>query len=440
MRNLYLHQRFFLILLAGVFALLLAYIYPVLYSWVIWLLCMAGIVIVADIVLLYGFGHRLDARRDTASKWSNGEDNPVKVHLCNDYPFAVRVRVADEIPVEFQRRDLGMTYRLKARQETEYIYHLRPVKRGGYEFGQVRVFVTSRLSLVERRYSFAAGHKVVVYPSFMAMKKYELLAFAGRQSGNGSKRMRVAGITMSFDQIKPYVQGDDPRTVNWKATAKCNRLMVNSYTEERSQQVYCLVDKGRTMQAPFNGMTILDYAINATLVLSNIILKKGDRAGLFTFSNKPGTLVKADNRGVQLNHICEALYKQRTHHLESDFDQLCLVAARRINTRSLLFLFTNFDTLNGMRRRLLALKRLADNHLLLLVMFEDTEINRLAGEPAGSIRDVYFKTIAGGFALEKKQIVRELQNAGIYVLLTQPEHLTVNAINSYLEFKERGLI
>lgn len=184
------------------------------------------------------------------------------------------MRVVDEAPVEFQERNNSLNFCLSSHEHKEGTYFLRPVKRGAYRFGQVRVFVTSRLSLVERRYSFGKEKEVAVYPSFVSMRKYELLAFTGRQSGNGIKRIRVAGISTAFDQIKPYVQGDDPRTVNWKATAKCNRLMVNSYTEERSQPVYCVIDKGRTMQAPFRGMTTLDYAINATLALANIILKK----------------------------------------------------------------------------------------------------------------------------------------------------------------------
>lgn len=147
---------------------------------------------------------------------------------------------------------------------------------------------------------------------------------------------------MTFEQIKPYVTGDDPRTVNWKATAKYNHLMVNTYTEERSQQIYCLVDKGRTMQSPFNGMTMLDHAINTVFTLSNIVLKKGDRAGLITFSNNSRNCVKADNRVGQLNRISEALYRLETHYQETDFEKLYVSVNRQIPTRSLLVLFTNF--------------------------------------------------------------------------------------------------
>lgn len=440
MRELYLHRRFFIVLLFGVFALILAFIFPFLYVWVVWLLSMFGILVITDVILLYGKKKGIESERINADKFSNGEENPVRIRIVNHYPFQVYIRLLDEIPPEFQLRDLMFCFRLGGGSKKEQTYCLRPVRRGEYGFGKIRVFVSSPLSLIERRYSFGHNRKVAVYPSFMAMKKYELLAFTGIQSGNGVKKMRVAGIATSFDQIKPYIQGDDPRTVNWKATAKCNRMMVNSYMEERSQPIYCIVDKGRTMQSPFGGMTLLDYAINATLALSNVILKKEDKPGLLTFSNKPGTWIKADNRSVQLNRISEALYAEQTHYLESDFDQLCVTVSRYLHTRSLLILFTNFDTVDGMKRWLPALKRLAGSHLVLLILFENAEINRVIKEPARNLQDVYFKVIAGNFISEKRHIARELRNAGIYSIITEPAVLTTNAINGYLELKARGLI
>lgn len=438
MRQLYLHRRFFFVVVGGVFALLIAYAVPSLYAWVLWCLAVVGVMLVADTVLLYSFGPCLEARRTMSDRFSNGEENPVNIRIVNHYPFRIRVRLLDEAPVEFQQRDIALTFTLLPGEAKEVTYFLRPVRRGAYRFGQIRVFVSSRLALVERRYSFSQEATIAVYPSLIAMRKYELLAFTGTQGGNGGRKIRTASISTSFEQIKPYIQGDDPRTVNWKATAKCRRLMVNAYTEERSQQVYCVIDKGRTMQSPFRGMTILDYAINATLALTNIILRKSDKAGLLTFSNKPGTIIRADNRQLQLNHISEALYNQQTHYLESDFEQLCITASRQLPTRSLLILFTNFDTVTGMKRQLPALRRLARNHLLLLVLFENTEINRAVTQEGYTLQDIYFKALAGSFITEKRRIAHELRNAGIYTLLTEPEQLTANAINAYLELKARG--
>ena len=388
-----------------------------------------------------GFAHvRGEASRVLSDKLSNGEENPVRVEVRNRYPVGVHCRLIDEIPVEFQNRHISFSLNMMPGEQQGINYTLRPTKRGAYGFGKVRAFISTRLSLVERRYSFDLEREVAVYPSFMMMHRYELMAYGNYHPENGAIRTRALGGNMAFEQIKPYVVGDDPRTVNWKATAKHNHLMVNTYTEERSQQIYCLVDKGRTMQSPFNGMTMLDHAINTILTLSNVILKKGDRAGLITFSNTSRNCVKADNRVGQLNRISEFLYRLETHYQESDFEKLYISVVRQIPTRSLLILFTNFDTVTGMQRHLSALRRLASRHLVLIVLFENSELNKALERPVRGVKDVYFETIAAGFAMEKRQMVRELSQMGIRVILSKPEALTVNSINSYLDLKERKLI
>lgn len=353
----YLTGRFFTCLLLGVFALVMVYIIPPLWIWVTGALCALGVMLLLELITLYRYKQGFEASRVVADKFSNGEDNPVRVVIRNGYPVGVRCRLIDEIPAEFQNRNISFHANVSSGEQQEINYTLRPTKRGTYGFGKVRAFISTRLSLVERRYSFDLEQEVAVYPSFMMMHRHELMAYGNYHPENGAIRTRALGGNMAFEQIKPYVVGDDPRTVNWKATAKHNHLMVNTYTEERSQQIYCLVDKGRTMQSPFNGMTMLDHAINTVLTLSNVILKKGDRAGLITFSNTSRNCVKADNRMGQLNKISESLYRLETHYQEADFEKLYVSVVRQIPTRSLLILFTNFDTVTGMKRHLPALRR-----------------------------------------------------------------------------------
>ncbi|MEJ2617906.1 MAG: DUF58 domain-containing protein [Ignavibacteriaceae bacterium] len=153
-------------------------------------------------------------------------------------------------------------------------YNLKPVKRGEYNFGSINLFVSSPLKLVLRKFRFSGDKIIPVYPSYIQMRKYELFAISNRLSDVGIKRIRRIGHSTEFEQIKEYVIGDDYRTVNWKATARKNELMVNNYQDEKSQQVYNVIDMGRTMKMPFNGMSLLDYAINTSLVISNIALHK----------------------------------------------------------------------------------------------------------------------------------------------------------------------
>ena len=385
-------------------------------------------------------------RRVLGDKLANGSDNDVQIYLENRYRFPIQTETIDEIPHQFQRRDVLFKTSVQPGETRIIDYQLRPTKRGEYEFGALNIYAASPLGLVRRRFRYEQGKVVPVYPSFLQMRQYELLAIHNRLTEVGVKRIRRVGHSLEFEQIRPYVAGDDPRSINWQATARRagtgadDALVVNHFQDERAQQVYCLIDKGRVMRMPFDGLSLLDYAINATLVVSNIALLKHDKAGLLTFSNKPGATLAADRRPGHLLKLLEILYRQKTHYLETDFELLYATVRARIKQRSLLILFTNFETLHGMQRQLPYLRRLAKDHLLLVVFFENTELREFLDAPATSPEEVYNQTIAEKFAQEKRQIVLELQRYGIYSLLTAPTDLTANTINKYLEFKARGLI
>ena len=242
---------------------------------------------------------------------------------------------------------------------------------------------------------------------------------------------------MEFEQIKEYVRGDDYRTINWKATARKDSLMVNNYTDERSQQIYCLVNKGRVMKMPFHGMTLLDYSINAALVLANVALVRQDKAGIVTFEKNIDMFLQADKKPTQMNLVLETLYRQKTDFLEADFEKLFSVIRNRVTNRSLLVLFTNFESLESLQREMPALKRMARYHLLLVVFFENTELKQVLDKKAATIEEIYIKTIAEKFMYEKRLMVKELHKNGILSILTSPENLTVNTVNKYLELKTR---
>jgi uncharacterized protein (DUF58 family) len=395
---------------------------------------------VLDYLLLFTNKKGVFARRTLAERFSNGDDNPVRLDVENRYVFPINIKVVDEIPHQFQRRDVLFEDTIKQGGSTVINYELRPVKRGVYQFGSVNVFVSESIGLISRRYKFEQPADVPVYPSYIQMRKYQLMAISNRLSEVGVKKVRRLGHSMEFEQIKEYVQGDDYRTLNWKATARKGQLMVNNFTDEKSQQVYCVIDKGRVMKMPFEGLSLLDYAINASLVLSNVALTKQDKAGLVTFSERVGAFLLASKNATQMQAILDVLYGQKTRYLESDFEQLYIMLRRKVSQRSLVVLFTNFESLSGLRRQLPFLRKIAKHHLLLTVFFENTELKSLLETPAKTVEEVYTKTVAEKFAYEKRLIAKELQQHGILSILTPPEQLTVNTINKYLELKAKQAI
>ena len=392
-----------------------------------------------DTVLLFFTGGKIHLKRFLPERFSNGDENPVIFHLESSYRFSTNVELLDELASEFQIRDLNLSFHLSAGESIQKEYIVVPKKRGEYHFGKTNAIVSTKIGLVSRRIVQGEKSMVKVYPSFLNLDKYELMAISQNLKLSGQKRMRRIGQSTEFDHIKEYVIGDDPRHINWKASAKRSDLMVNHYVDEKSQSIYCIVDKGRPMKMPFEGMTLLDYSINASLILSNVAMKRGDRAGLVTFQHKPETFVSAQKRALQINFLLETLYNQDTQFNEHDFSSLYWYLQQKIKQRSLLLLYTNFESTYTLERQLPYLKLINKHHLLLLVFFRNTELKKVINEPAGRTIDVYNKSIAKQIEEEKRNINSILLKNGILSLYTSPENLNVDVINKYIEIKTKRL-
>jgi len=439
-RKIYFNRPFYLtsFLITGLFVL--SYFWPVLFATARLLLIALIIIIVLEAFILFRFKSGVIGERFLPVKFSNGDENPVNLHIKNSYPVTVKLTVIDELPVQFQYRSFKLKLELKAGQVKKKNYIVKPVARGVYNFGALNVYASVLLFLIQRRYQFNQDVSVSVYPSFIQMRRYELYAVSDRLNEAGVKKIRQIGHTMEFDRICKYVMGDDFRTINWKASARKAKLMVNQYQDEKSQQVYSIIDMGRLMKMPFEGMTLLDYAINSSLVISNVAIHKQDKAGIITFSDKMHSVLPASRHYNQMRKILEVLYKQQTVFKESDYEQLYAGITHKIKQRSLILLYTNFESLPGLQRQLGYLRNLARRHLLAVIFFVNTELDVLQKENVKNTEELYIKTIAAKFAYEKKQILYELNRYGIHHILTKPQDLTVSTLNKYLEIKARGLI
>jgi uncharacterized protein (DUF58 family) len=393
-----------------------------------------------DVFVLFRNKEGLTASRSLNEKFSIGDQNPVPVKVINNYDFKLFIEVIDELPIQFQERDFSHSALLKSHAVYKFEYLIRPTERGEYFFGHLNVYAFSLLKLIKRRYSFQKEQMVRVYPSIMQMQKYDFLAIHNHLSEFGLKKIRRIGHTQEFEQIKDYVQGDDFRTVNWKATAKKRQLMVNQYQDEKSQPIYSVIDAGRVMKMPFNGLKLLDFAINSSLAFSNVALKKHDKVGLITFSKRIEQFLPASSGLPYLNRILESLYNVDTQFTDSDYSLLYAQLKRKVTQRSLLLLYTNFEHMSGLKRQLPFLQAIAKKHLLVVIFFKNTELDKLIETSADTLQNIYHKTIAEKFEFEKSLMVKELQRHRIQTILTAPEDLSINTINKYLEIKARGML
>ncbi|NVK66903.1 MAG: DUF58 domain-containing protein [Flavobacteriales bacterium] len=438
--NIYLTRWFFVIFAGIILLYVTAYVIPSFaFFGHVALASLFGLTLL-DILLVFSNNEPLKVERDVQERLNLGDVNPVKLTISNLSSQPINFSMIEGYPVEMQDRATVLKGTLLGNASKTFEYTFVPKSRGTFEFGDVFIIIRSLFFMASRRIDLPLAQSVDVYPSVLQMKKYELLVFQQQKTSTGIKRIRRLGNNSEFEQIKNYVQGDEIRTINWKATSRRNELMVNQYQEEKSQSVYCILDKSRSMQMEFDDLSMLDYSINSALVFSNIALRKGDKAGLITYSDKIGTMLAADKSTGQMRRIQEALFNQKTHYKEGNYEVLYNSIRRTIKQRSLLMLFTNFETEFSMRRALPMLRRLNQKHVLVVVFFQNSELQELAYKPSKSIQEVYQSTVAERMISLKSKMARELRQNGIQAVLTLPEDLSINTINKYLELKAKGAL
>lgn len=274
----------------------------------------------------------------------------------------------------------------------------------------------------------------------MFLHNMEFLSIMNQDQKLGAHKIPKLGNGSEFENIREYTQGDDYRMMNWKATARRHTLMVNQYSDQRCQDIYSIVDKGRGMQHTFNGLSLLDYAINSSLQLSYVALKHQDNAGLLTFENEVCTHLPSSHDIAMLHKMQEALYNEKTSFAQSDYMKLLSYTRSCITKRSLMVIYTSFDSLNSLKRQLSYIQMMAKSHVVLVVFFIDQDVYNMAAKPTYSSQDNATQMVAQNFMFEQKQIEKELRKRGIFSLLTRPKDLNANVINKYLELKARHVV
>lgn len=439
-RSIFLTRVFFL--MYGTVVVLFAAAFAVPYLMFIAQVCLIVLfgITLLDVLLTFGAKQPLKYERILQNRLNLGDVNEVQIKVTNLLSQPISFKLYEGFPAEMQERSKFYSGMLLPGKTQLFQYVFVPKERGEFTFENAFFLISSVFNMVSRKMIIESSQIVKVYPSVLQMKKYELLVFQQQKTSHGLKKIRRIGQTSEFEQIRNYVQGDEIKAINWKATSRKNELMVNQYQEEKSQNIYCVIDKSRNMQVQFEEMSMLDYAINSTLVFSNIALRKGDKTGLMTFSDKIGSQLPAERSGGQMRRIIEELYNQKTHFLEPNYELLYQTISRTIKTRSLLILYTNFETEFAMRRVLPMLRRINQKHVLVVVFFQNTDLQEVAYSPTKTTKDIYRSAVAERMTSMKSRIAQELKQNGIQTILTVPSDLSINTINKYLELKAKGAI
>lgn len=257
-KNFYLNRKFFLVLGIIILIFVISFVFPALLLPAQTLLALAIILLFADIFVLFRKKNHIDIQRNTPRVLSLGDSNQIGIECKNLYSSKLYVEIFDETPVQLQMRNFAISFMVKPFEFRELTYDIAPKSRGEYHFGKIHVFIRTSLGFAQKRESFDLSKMIMVFPSVIQMKKMELKALQSINIMTGVKKIRRIGHSYEYEQIRSYVIGDDPRSVNWKASGRVGDLMVNQFEDEKSQQIYCVLDKSRAMRMPFNGLSLLD--------------------------------------------------------------------------------------------------------------------------------------------------------------------------------------
>lgn len=382
----------------------------------------------------------LEVARINEPKLSLGVANKITLALHNGSSRTLDITIRDEFPVQFPTDTIFLHTKLAPDEVGEVAYHVRPTQRGDYRFGNINLRYGSALGTFQRQTAVPFDEVVKVYPNVLDVRKYDMLARKGMLFELGLRTARVFGAGTEFERLREYTPDDEFRAINWKASARRNKLIAAEYETERSQYVVSVLDTGRLMRPPIGAIAKLDYAINAALMLSYVAMLKGDHIGLLSFADHVGRYLQPRRGKGQFYQMLEQLYNLPSQPVESDYGRALSYLGIKNKRRSLMVVFTDLSTLDAARPLINHLGRLAKTHLPVCVVMSDPNVVHYAGKEASASHDVYERAVAEMVLDERRLVLDTLHQAGVYTIDVPANKLTVSVINKYLELKGRGLI
>ena len=441
-------RRWFLLALAVPALLLLADAWS--------FLLVPALVYAAGLLLLTGLDWRsagpvsqFQLQRRHEPRLSLGVLNPIAVEIESRAvrPFVVTVR--DEPPLGFGiDGSVAQPVALAPRSRTEFTYRVRPFRRGDFRFGDANLRWEGPLGLFVRQATVALQAEVKVYPNIYEIRRYELLVRRDQLSEMGLRNVRMRHEGVMFESLRDYTPDDQYRSINWKATARRGKPISTNYEPERNQRVMILLDVGRTMRSairvdepdgPSWNMAKVDFVVNSILLLSYVASRRGDQVGLLVFGDQVKQFLPPEPGSRHFDKLLEAMYALESEPVEADYGRAINFLRARQRKRALVILFTDLSGERASENILTHLPRLVPQHLPLLITIRDPMLDREAAQAPSDSASVYRRAVAEELIDERRLLLENLQRRGVLTLDVDAQHLSITAVNRYLQLKGRAL-
>ncbi len=383
---------------------------------------------------------RIEALREVSEVLSVGVPNLVTLRLVNRSPRPLRVEVTDEPPDPSRVEGLPFRCELIPQREVEASYHLHPLKRGPQRFPRIHFRYPSPYGLWTRTVGRPLVSEVRIYPDIRTVRRFDLLARRNRLSEMGLKLWRLKGREGEFERLREYRLGDEIRHIDWRATAKNNKLISREFTTERNQNIVILLDCGRSMLNETDGISHLDRGLNASIILSYIALGQGDNVALVAFSNRVERYAGPVRGKAAVQSLIRQTYDLEARLEASDYALACEDLLRRQKKRALVLLITYALDEQHLATIGRYLKSLTSSHLFLCVLLKDLPLLDLAGRVPGTDVEAYQVAAATDMLRAQERRLSGLRAAGIHATEVVPNELAAQVINQYLDVKARHLL
>ena len=399
------------------------------------------LVAAADFAALYlGTNQGIEVSREIIRSCSLGVPVDSSLTVENRSSQTLVGHACDDVPDEFEATPREHSLRLPRMGRVTFARKLLPQRRGAFRLEHAYLRFFSPLRCWQRHKRFDVVNELNVYPDMKQLSDYALLARTNRLSLIGVRRTRRIGQDSDFERLRDYSRDDNFKHIDWRSTARRNKLTVRQFQSDQSQRVIFLLDCGRMMTNTRDGYSLLDHALNSALMMAYVALHQGDSVGMLCFSDSVHAYIPPRGGRSQMNRLIHAGFDQFPRMVESRYDQAFLYLSNHCKRRSLVVLATNvIDEVNATAITDY-LGNINGQHLPMGVILRDRTMFEAADNPDGGDNQLYRAAAAADILLWRDQVLRDLEHRGVLLVDTYPDELTAPLVNQYLDIKAKHLL
>jgi uncharacterized protein (DUF58 family) len=377
--------------------------------------------------------HRVAVHRDPLHRLSIGRDNPISLTCTVLNP--TRLRLYDNYPVDFDGPPMPLDITIPGAGTETVSYTVNPKQRGEYAWGNIQIQQQGKLGLGWADWAVPAAGKVTVYPDLIGL--HQLSIKLALQS-TGTLKQKRTGVGTEFAELREYGVGDDPRFIDWKATARLSQPLVRVLEPEREQTLVILLDRGRLMTAKVQKLTRFDWGLNAALSLALAGILRGDRVGIGVFDRTLHTWIPPKGGRATLQQMIERLTPIQPVLQESDYLAAATHVAQQQHRRSLIVTITDIVDKTASAELLSAMARMRPRHLPFCITLRDSHIDHQAQQMTTDVDAAYQRAVALDLLKQRAVAFSHLKQRGVLVLDAPAHQITEPLVEAYLRIKTQG--